>query len=430
MLQLPRRSFSAAVVCAESRFAQALAVEDYALPREEVDRLVSPALCVHLDKVRSNIATVLALCGGDPQRWRPHVKTTKMPAVWRELAAAGVTRFKCATPREADVLARTLTETSEEDRGWDVLLAMSVTGPNLARFVEVAAAHPRVAFSVLVEDPSGVEAVASALAAAPSAVALGAFLDLDCGMRRTGMALDAAEAGGAERVADRCASLGVELRGLHMYDGHSASLPAGDGSRRRAMWREYDRLLALARAVEAARSCRLGELVTSGTPSLTASLAHPGLAASGRHRTSAGTVVLHDLNGERSNPDLELTPAAVVMARVVSRPAPGLATLDAGNKALAADMGDPCAFVVGRPRLAPMTPSEEHLPLDATAEEAAEGDGAGARPALERGDEVYLVPRHVCPSVNLAESALIVDGGRIVGIEEVAARSHELVFVG
>ena len=141
-----------------------------------------------------------------------------MPAVWRELAAAGVTNFKCATPREADVLARTLTETSEEDRGWDVLLAMSVTGPNLARFVEVAAAHPRVAFSVLVEDPSGVEAVASALAAAPSAVALGAFLDLDCGMRRRAWRSTRPRPA-APSVADRCASLGVELRGLHMYDG-------------------------------------------------------------------------------------------------------------------------------------------------------------------------------------------------------------------
>ena len=184
------------------------------------------------------------------------------------------------------------------------------------------------------------------------------------------------------------------------------------------MWREYDRL-ALARAVEAARSCRLGELITSGTPSLTASLAHPGLAAGSTGRAPAPS---SDLNGEQSNPDLELTPAAVVMARVVSRPAPGLATLDAGNKALAADMGDPCAFVVGRPRLGDDA-LRGHLPLDATAEEAAEGDSAGAHPALERGDEVYLVPRHVCPSVNLAESALIVDGGRIVGIEEVAARA-------
>jgi len=32
--------------------------------------------------------------GGDAGRWRPHLKTTKMPVVWREALLAGVRHFK------------------------------------------------------------------------------------------------------------------------------------------------------------------------------------------------------------------------------------------------------------------------------------------------------------------------------------------------
>ena len=61
----------------------------YQLPPELTERLFSPALVVYLDRVRDNVRTVLAHLEGRPDRWRPHVKTTKIPAVWAELARAG-----------------------------------------------------------------------------------------------------------------------------------------------------------------------------------------------------------------------------------------------------------------------------------------------------------------------------------------------------
>ena len=36
-----------------------------------------------------------------------------------------------------------------------------------------------------------------------------------------------------------------------------------------------------------------------------------------------------------------------------------------------------------------------------------------------------LVPRHVCPTVNLAEEALLMDEGRIVDLVPVSARAHD-----
>ena len=52
-------------------------------------------------------------------------------------------------------------------------------------------------------------------------------------------------------------------------------------------------------------------------------------------------------------------------------------------------------------------------------------DGAPA-PAL--GEALYLVPRHVCPTVNLAEQALFVRRDGSVEAVSVAARAHPLLF--
>ena len=62
----------------------------YPLPPEVLAEALSPALVIWEEHVRSNVARVIEAAGGDAGRWRPHVKTTKMPAVWNELVRAGV----------------------------------------------------------------------------------------------------------------------------------------------------------------------------------------------------------------------------------------------------------------------------------------------------------------------------------------------------
>jgi D-serine deaminase-like pyridoxal phosphate-dependent protein len=70
---------------------------------------------------------------------------------------------------------------------------------------------------------------------------------------------------------------------------------------------------------------------------------------------------------------------------------------------------------VGHPELTPLKPSEEHLPMEVQA----------GFPAPAIGEKLYLVPRHVCPTVNNFDQALIVDEGRVVAVEPVSARGHE-----
>lgn len=379
-----------------TRFA-ALDPGDYALPDAVLARTQTPALVVDLDRVRENLRRMLAWVDG-PDRWRPHVKTTKLPEVWAELVRAGLRNFKCATTREARLLCETLRREGVEEA--DLCLAYPLRHPGLKVLDEIARAHPQVRMSVLCED-------AELVASVPARLEI--FVDVNPGMNRTGIpSQDEAAILATARAA------GERLRGLHYYDGHLHT--GGTEERRREAFDCYDRLVELVELLRGA-GASVGEVVTSGTPTFLHALSYPAFREleSTCHRVSPGTVVFHDGRSEEENPELDLLPAAVVATRVVSHPAPDVVTLDAGSKSVAAEAGDPCAFVLGHPDLICLSPSEEHLPARVV---------AGRKP--ERGEVVYLVPRHVCPTINLAEQALLVDAGA-VSVASVSARAHDLL---
>ena len=376
-----------------------LSDEAYRLPSELTAHLVSPALVVHLDLVRANVARILERLGGDPGRWRPHVKTTKSPVIWRELTRAGVRHFKCATTREAAHLTAHLE--AEGVEGGDLLLAYPRMGPELVQLGELADLHPRIRFSIVTEDLEH-------LASIPPSVSI--FLDVNPGMNRTGVPLEE-----RAKITQLARAAGARLRGLHVYDGqrHEADLE----ERTRLTLATYDEVCGLLDGL-GELDLEIREVVTAGTPAFLGASGYEGFARREGlvHRLSPGTVVLHDGRSELETPELGLVPAAVVFTRVVSHPAPGLVTCDAGSKSVAAEAGDPIAWVLGHPGLVAQSPSEEHLPLRVEAGEA---------PA--RGTELFLVPRHVCPTVNLAESCLVVDSGEVLGSAEITARAHDLL---
>ena len=75
---------------------------DYTI--KNVDEIPSPALVVYRDLVQRNIQTIGGLLDGY-DTLRPHIKTHKMSQVAKMEMNAGITKFKCATPKEAALLA-------------------------------------------------------------------------------------------------------------------------------------------------------------------------------------------------------------------------------------------------------------------------------------------------------------------------------------
>jgi D-serine deaminase-like pyridoxal phosphate-dependent protein len=306
-----------------------------------------------------------------------------------------VAQAKCSTTLEL--------ETACAAGFQDLLLAYPVTGPQVAVVKRIAAAYPATSISVLIED--------AAMVAPWRDSRVGLFIDLNSGMDRTGMLLD-----GHEQViglARGIAGSGLRFAGLHYYDGHASGFDPGEAQG--LVHAGYDRLLALVQRL-AGEDIPAPEVVTAGTPAFPHARMYGRFAEAGTiHRVSPGTVVYNDRRSLEQLPaDAGYRPAALVLATVVSHPGPHRFCTDAGHKSVSADAGDPTCEVIGHPEYAPRHPSEEHLPVDVP---------RGA-PLPPRGQLVWLLPSHVCPTVNNFDHAVIVSDGRVQGVERVTARGR------
>jgi D-serine deaminase-like pyridoxal phosphate-dependent protein len=363
---------------------------------DKAARIMTPALIIDRDRVQHNIATTLHLLGGDANRWRPHVKTAKLGYIMRMLVDAGVYHFKCATSLELSVACQAGAR--------DVLVAYPLVGANAARVRQIAEQHSNVAISVLVENEIQVEQW--------KGTSLGLFVDVNPGMNRTGVPDDNVDA--VLRLSQEIASSGLRFCGLHYYDGHLSKYVLEE--RCKHAHAGYLRLLQIVGAL-AKQGVEVPEVITAGTPAFPCSLSSRGLAiAPFTHRVSPGTVVYCDSTSLVQLPaEFGYVPAAVVMTRVVSHPASGMITCDAGHKTVSADAGVPTCSVLGHPEIEPLAPSEEHLPMRVPDQ--------ARMPAI--GELLFLVPRHICPTVNNFDDAVIVSEGELVGVERVSARGRE-----
>jgi D-serine deaminase-like pyridoxal phosphate-dependent protein len=357
----------------------------------------SPALVFYPELIRRNIARVVEMAGG-PDRLRPHVKTHKTREIARLLLAAGATRHKCATIAEAEMLATAGAP--------DVLVAYPLVGPNPARLAELARKYPDTAFSCLIDHPEPTRALS--VAAAAAGVTVGVVLDLDVGQHRTGIAVG----DDALSLYELAASLpGLYPNGFQLYDGHNNQPDRAD---REAGVRGFLAPVLGLRGRAEAKGIPVPRLVCGGTPSFPV---HAGLTDVPGVECSPGTFVLHDAGYGPKYPDLAgITPAAVLVTRVVSRPTADRVTLDLGTKAVASDppAGKRVALL-DFPEYEAVGHNEEHLIV--------------RTPAADRykpGDVVYALPTHICPTVALHKEVLVAEGGKVVGRWAVASRDRVL----
>jgi len=371
-------------------------LSEVALERAEAARLLTPALAIYPEIVDANICAAIKALGGNADRWQPHVKTAKLEHTMRQFCFHGVARFKCATTLELLTACRA--------GATEVLVSYPSTAPRARRIQSIAAEYRGVRICAMVENASQIGEWKA------SRVPL--YIDVNPGMNRTGVEQN--------RVADivslagEIQRQGLEFAGLHYYDGHIRQ--SDPQERNAAAFAGYEQVVRIARALNA-QNIFMDAIVTSGTPTLPCALAFEGFSGLPiRHRVSPGTIVYNDLTTLAQLPrDWGFRFAALVVASVISHPVRGMITCDAGHKAVSCDAGIPNCSVVGYPELEPQQPSEEHLPIRVP-------DGV-RRPEI--GETLYLVPRHVCPTVNNFDEALLVRNGKISEVVKVSARGRE-----
>ena len=359
-----------------------------------LSEVASPALIVYPDRVEENIRRMIAIAGGT-QRLRPHMKTHKMPEMIRLQIAMGITRFKCATLAEAEMTASC--------GAADVLLAYQMTGPNVGRYLELMRRFPATRFSTIADDEGVIRKLSQAAAAASQTIEL--LLDIDCGQHRCGVEPGAR----ACELYRLIASLpGLKPGGLHAYDGHihDTDLTARTANCETA----FAPVMALREQLIDA-GLEVPRVVAGGTPTFPVHAKRAGVEC------SPGTCVFWDAGYATKLPDMDFQVAALLLTRVVSKPGTNRLCLDLGHKAVASEMPHPRVQFPQLPDAKAVTHSEEHLVI----ETARAGDFAV-------GDALLGIPWHICPTVALHATAVVVRDGRAVERWEVAARARTLTI--
>lgn len=359
--------------------------------------IVSPALIVFQEMVAENISHMLTIAG-DSQRLRPHCKTHKMSAVVRMQLDQGITKHKAATFAEAQMLA---------DNGVrDVCLAYNLVGPNIHRAVEFVTAYPDVELSVTADHARPIQELGQAMSSADQSINV--LLDLDTGQHRTGVTVGAAA---LQLYGQLVETAGLNPDGFHVYDGHQHQHELGE--RRTAINQEWEKVQEFRRQVES-RGWQVPRIVAGGTGSFPvyAEKTDAGIEC------SPGTCVFNDIGYGEMFRDLEFTPAAILLTRVVSRPTADRITLDLGYKAVASDppAGKRLQFP-DLPDAQEVLQNEEHLVLSTSAADR-----------YQPGDTLLAIPRHICPTSALHKQAWVVSDGDIVDQWDVSARDRWLTI--
>src|SRR4051794_32186352 len=174
-------------------------------PIRNINAIDSPALVVYPERVKQNIAQAKQMVG-DATKLRPHVKTNKIAEVCRLMMEAGITKFKCATIAEAEMLAQTGAP--------EVLLAYQPVGPKIERLIKLIQAYPGTSFSCLIDN----EETAAQLSnlCLQKGISLPVFIDVNNGMNRTGIAPQKV----ILLLQNIKAHQGIKVVGLQGYDGH------------------------------------------------------------------------------------------------------------------------------------------------------------------------------------------------------------------
>jgi D-serine deaminase-like pyridoxal phosphate-dependent protein len=357
--------------------------------------LNTPALVIDRDALERNIAAMAAFARENGLALRPHAKTHKSVEIARLQMAAGALGVCCAKLGEAEALA---------NDGINAILITSpvVTPQAISRLV---ALHERIGDLMVVADhPDNVDTLAYATREASRPLPI--VVDIDPGIRRTGVASPEAAVALAERIASHAS---LRFAGVQFYCGAQQHIESY-ADRRAAI---EERTAYLQTVIDQLRTAGHDpKIVTgggTGTHQIDASLGVFTELQVGSYVFMDRQYEVCDLRGDGAQ---TFERALFVDTHVISANSQGMATLDAGFKALSTDGGTP-GVVDGAPEAAMFVFM---------------GDEHGALIAMDHvfriGDRVVLAPPHCDPTVNLYDSYHVVRDGTLVDIWPVSARGR------
>ena len=331
-----------------------------------IQEVPSPSLLVYPARIESNIKKMVAMAR-NADHLRPHVKTHKMSEIIRLQMKHGIRKFKTATISETEMAARCGAK--------DILLAIQPVGPNINRFFQLKQEFPDTCIAC-VADSEDIIVWLSDLAC-QTGIETQVWLDINSGMNRTGITPGTE----AIRLFKMISDLPMlKAEGLQVYDGH---IHERDFTLRKSLCDEA--FIPVEKLIEELKNSGFEKVkvVAGGSPTFPVHAIREGV------ETSPGTLILWDYGYSSSFTDMEFLHAAVLLTRVISKPAKDLICLDLGHKAVASEMAQPRVKILGLNDYTIISHNEEHMVIRTS--EALN---------FKTGDPLYGIPWHICPTVD------------------------------
>ena len=357
---------------------------------ENIDTVDSPALVAYKERIQQNIQHAVDMIK-DINKLRPHVKTNKISEVCKMMLDAGIIKFKCATIAEAEMLALI--------KAPDVLLAYQPVGPKANRLRQLVTAYPQTHFSCLVDNIGAAQYLSDIFK--EHNLVIDVYIDINSGMNRTGIA-----PAYALQLFEAIHLLpGIHMAGLHAYDGHIRDTSLSE--RQHKSDDAFKKVMILAETIESITKQPVN-IVAGGSPTFPTHIK--------RHvECSPGTFVFWDWGYKHALPDEPFEYAALVITRVVSIIDEETICTDLGHKSVAAENPLPRVYFLNDEQVTPVSQSEEHMV-------AKVADSS----KYKIGDVLYGVPLHICPTVALYNSAIVIEKKNAVDEWAVIARDRKI----
>ncbi|WP_221392223.1 D-TA family PLP-dependent enzyme [Dyadobacter sp. NIV53] len=359
------------------------------------EKVISPSLLFYKDRIDSNIDRMIHVAG-DVNRLIPHVKTHKTAEIVKIQLEKGITKFKCATIAEAEML-------SSAGAKW-ILIAYQMAGPNIQRLFNLKALYPEVSYFSLIDNEKSADALqeCSAVNEQTSSV----FIDVNNGMNRSGHITDVT----LLSLFHYLKSLpDVQFSGAHIYDGHIRNPEFSE--RKLASDEAFEKALPFLDMIRDNPENKQ-MVIAGGSPSFNIHTLRPDVYL------SPGTNVLWDWGYGSRFQDQPFLHAALILTRVVSKPSAGIVTIDLGHKAVSAENPVDSRFqLLNLNNYTLLSQSEEHGVLEV---------GEQAWENIQIGDVYYALPYHICPSVALHDFAFVVQNKEVVDEWKVVARNRRI----
>jgi D-serine deaminase-like pyridoxal phosphate-dependent protein len=346
-----------------------------------IDDIDTPAVLIDLEKVEANLKRAQEFADAHGLPLRPHVKTHKLPRFAHAQVAMGAIGITAQKLGEAEAMA--------EAGLVDIFLPYNILGA--AKLDRLHALNDRVRLTVTADSAETVAGYERRFGGTGQTLTV--LVECDTGAGRCGVQGPGEAVALARTIA---AAPGLRFGGLMTFP------PTGGGERTQAWLAEATRLLTEAGLPPPVVS-------SGGTPDL---MRADKVPAATEYRP--GTYIYNDRMqiafGHCTAEECALT----VLATVVSRPTPDRAVLDAGSKALAADLCDLPGHgdLVGYPGAVVARLSEEHGVVDLSA--------CAARPRI--GERVRVIPNHACVVTNLFDAVHLIRGEVVEEVAKVTSR--------